>query len=374
MRTVIKIFFSSFIVITIPALAQDFPSSSGPLQVTTVAKGLDHPWGMVFLPDGNMLLTERPGRMRIVSQDGKLSPPLANVPQVFAKGPQAGLLDVALDPDFANNHEIYFCYSEGTAEKAGTALAKAQLDNSKLNNVTVIFRQQPKVKSEMHWGCRIVFDQDQNIFLTLGERYDFREQAQDLSSDLGKLVHITKDGKPAPNNPFLNNPKIRPEIWSYGHRNSEGAAIDPITHQLWEIEFGPMGGDELNLIEAGKNYGWPIVSYGRNYDGTFIPHEHAARGFVEPVYYWDPVISPSGLIFYTGDYFKNWKDNLFLGGLSSQVLVRLQIKDNKVVQEERLLKGLNERIRDVVQGPDGKLYLLTDSNEGRVLKIEKKEI
>lgn len=338
------------------------------LKVTTVATGLSHPWSLAFLPDGRMLVTERAGRLRTVAKNGTLSRPLTGLPQIYAEG-QGGLLDVAIDPKFSTNHTIYFSYSEPEGEKNGTAVAKAVLGASGLTQVQVIFRQQPKVNSDKHFGSRLVFARDGTLFVTLGERYSMSEGAQELSSGMGKVVRITTDGKPAPNNPFLNQQDALPEIWSYGHRNMQGATLHPITGALWTAEHGPRGGDEINLDEAGKNYGWPMASYGSHYSGWPIPDEHASRGFAEPFFFWNPSISPSGMTFYTGDRFPGWKGDLIVGGLSGMCLIRLDIEDDKVVKEERLLQGLNERIRDVRQGPDGFIYLLTDNDEGRVLRV-----
>ena len=351
-----------------PSFAQTFSSSAGELTVISLAKNLQHLWSLAFLPDGRMLVTERPGRMRIVSKTGQISPPLSGVPAVYAKG-QGGLLDLVLAPQFKQNSSIYFCYSEGNDAAAGTAVAKATLSQDQLQDVKVIFQQQPKVKGKNHWGCRIVFDSDNTLFVTLGERFDYSEKAQDLTTDLGKIVHITTEGKPAPNNPFLNQPGALPEIWSYGHRNIQGATLNPQTHALWIVEHGPRGGDEINLIEAGKNYGWPKASYGSHYSFLPILDDHAKQGFIEPLFYWNPSISPSGLLFYTGDIFPNWKGDLFTGALNGQALIHLKVTGDKIIKEERLLQSLNERIRDVVQGPDGLIYLLTDSDRGEILQI-----
>ncbi|MBX7146347.1 MAG: PQQ-dependent sugar dehydrogenase [Alphaproteobacteria bacterium] len=349
--------------------AQEFSSSSGLIKVITIAKGLEHPWGFVFLPDDRILVTERPGRLRIISKNGDLSDPIQNLPKVYNEG-QGGLLDIALDPNFTQNHFIYFSYAEEIDGKAGTAVAQATLNDRVLENVKVIFRQYPKVIGDNHWGSRLVFAKDGTLFITLGERFDYRDKAQDLSTDLGKIVHINKDGTPASNNPFLHQKNVLPEIWSYGHRNVQGAILNPDTGILWAAEHGPRGGDEINIIEAGKNYGWPQASYGSHYTGVPIPDEHASHGFIEPIYHWTPSISPSGMMFYTGDRFPQWKNNLFLGALSGECLIRLEIKENKIVKEERLLQDLEERIRDIQQGPDGLIYLITDNDDGRILRLE----
>jgi aldose sugar dehydrogenase len=338
--------------------------------VETVAEGLEHPWGMAFLPDGSMLVTERPGRMRIV-RDGNLSEPLANVPDVAARG-QGGLLDVALHPKFTENRLVYISFSEprGLASN-GTSLARARLsdDGSALENVEVIFQQQPAIRSSAHFGGRIAFAPDGNLFLTLGDRYSQRDSAQDLSTHIGKTVRLADDGKAAAGNPFINQSGALPEIWSYGHRNPQGATIEPSTGAYWTVEHGARGGDEINRPEAGKNYGWPVISYGENYSGTRIGVGTEKAGMEQPLHYWDPSIAPSGLTFYSGAKHKDWAGDLFTGALAGSKLVRLDIEGGKVVGEEAMLEELGERIRDVREGPDGEIYLLTDSPEGRVLKL-----
>ena len=351
------------------ANAQDFPSSAGTLRVSTIAAGLEHPWSLAFLSDGRMLVTERPGRLRFVSPDGVLSTPVSGLPSIYAEG-QGGLLDVLLDPQFAKNSLIYFSFSEGQDGLAGTAVARAELQGETLKNVRILFRQQPKVAGKNHWGSRLVWARDGTLFITLGERFDYSERAQDLTSHLGKVVRIQTDGSPAPGNPFLGHADALPETWSYGHRNIQGAALNPETGALWTVEHGPRGGDELNITEAGANYGWPEASYGSHYTGWPIPDEHAPRGFQEPLHHWTPSVSPSGLLFYTGERFPSWKGSLFTGALSGECLIRLTVSDGKVIGEERLLEGLGERVRDVRQGPDGWIYLLTDDKEGRLLRLE----
>ena len=294
----------------------------GKLQVQTVAEGLEHPWGLAFLPDGNMLVTERPGRLRIVSKDGQVSEPLKGVPRVFAEG-QGGLLDVVLDPNFGSNRLVYISYAEpGALQRyniggVSTAVARGKLGQAGLEDVEVIFRQQPKVNGSLHFGSRLVFAPDGKLFVTLGERFKFTP-AQDLSNDLGKIVRINPDGSVPADNPFVGRKDARPEIWSYGHRNVQGAAIHPKTGKLWENEFGPMGGDELNIPEAGRNYGWPVVSWGKHYDGRVIPEPPTHPEFADAIYHWTPVISPSGMTFYTGDAIPAWQGNLLIGGLSSE--------------------------------------------------------
>jgi glucose/arabinose dehydrogenase len=353
------------------AAAQTFKSSAGDLKVETVAKGLVHPWALAFLPDGRMLVTERPGRIRIVAKDGTLSPALANVPKVFAVS-QGGLLDLALDRNFAQNKTIYFSYAEPFDGGGRTALARAKLDSEtpKLDDVKVIYRQEGPASRGNHFGGRIAQAADGNIFLTNGEHFTDRDKAQTLDNDLGKIVRITPDGDAPKDNPFVGKSGARPEIWSYGHRNPQGLVINPADGKLWEQEHGAMGGDEINVIAPGKNYGWPLVSYGVNYDGSPVcTGKQQMAGIEDPVWHWTPSIAPSGLTFYTGDLFPAWKGNLFNGALKFQLLSRLEVKDGKVTKEERLLQGLNERIRDVRQGPDGALYLLTDNNAGRILRL-----
>ena len=337
--------------------------------VTTVAKGLEHPWGLEFLPDGRMIVTERPGRLRIVSPDGKLSAPLTGVPRVYARG-QGGLLDVALDPAFAKNQIIYLSYAEEEDGMAGTAVARARLGNTGLSDVRVIYRQQPKVRGGGHYGSRIVFRRDGTMFVTQGDRMNYREQAQNLASGLGKVVRINSDGSIPRDNPFITRKGARPEIWSYGHRNVQSAALHPETGQLWTIEHGARGGDELNHPEAGKNYGWPVITYGVDYSGAKIGEGTAKAGMEQPVFYWDPVIAPSGMIFYTGNAYPDWKGSIFVGSLTPGCLVRLQMQNGRVIREERYL-DIGERIRDVTQGPGGLIYVITDSEDGRILRIEK---
>jgi len=350
--------------------------------VVTVASGLENPWGMAFLPDGRMLVTERPGRLRIVTPDGKLSEPVSGLPPVDARN-QGGLLDVALDPAFASNHLIYWSYSEPHPDKGvnNSAVARGRLvedGTPRVENVQVIFHQEPSLDSTLHFGGRLVFSRDGTLFVTLGERSitEGRMQAQRLDGLLGKIVRINPDGSIPKDNPFVGKEGARPEIWSLGHRNVQGATLNPATGELWEVEHGTRGGDEINISRKGKDYGWPTIAYGIEYAGGPITGDITAKeGMEQPLYYWDPVIAPSGMVFYTGDLFPAWKNNLFIGGLGSTNLVRLTIDGEKVVDEERLLTDLQptrERIRDVVQGPDGALYLLTDNPKGRVLKLAPK--
>ncbi|MGK2922642.1 MAG: PQQ-dependent sugar dehydrogenase [Methyloceanibacter sp.] len=348
-------------------------TETGTIKVETLAEGLDHPWGMAFLPDGRLLVTERAGDLRIMSADGTLTEPLSGVPKVVAKG-QGGLLDVALDPNFADNKLVYLSYSEPGDGGAGTAVARGRLAGNAVEDVKVIFRQTPKVSGGNHFGGRLAFTPDGKLFITLGDRFKF-EPAQDLTSHLGKIVRINPDGSVPPDNPFIGQKDAQPEIWSYGHRNVESAAIHPKTGKLWELEFGPKGGDELNIPAPGLNYGWPVVSWGKHYDGKDIPNPPTHPEFADAVRHWTPVISPSGITFYTADAYPGWtadtipawKGNLLIGGLSSQAIIRLSLDGETVTGEERIPMGA--RIRDVEQGPDGAVYALTDAGDGAVLRL-----
>jgi aldose sugar dehydrogenase len=340
-------------------------TKEGSIKVETVASGLDHPWGLAFLPDGRMLVTERPGELRIVAKDGSKSEPLKGVPEVFAQG-QGGLLDVKLDPHFTDNDLVYLSYAEPGEGGAGTAVARGKLGEGSIDDVEVIFRQHPKVSGGNHFGSRLAFAPDRKLFVTLGERFTF-ETAQELGNHLGKVVRINPDGSVPGDNPFVEKKGAMPEIWSYGHRNPQGAAINPKTGKLWEAEFGPMGGDELNIPEPGRNYGWPVVSWGKHYDGRSIPEPTTHPEFADAIYHWNPVISPSGITFYTADEIPGWNGNLLLAGLSSEAIVRLTLDGDKVTAEERI--PMRVRIRDVAQGPDGAVYALTDESDGKILKL-----
>jgi glucose/arabinose dehydrogenase len=362
------------LVALLPAYAQAPRSPtpaplSGVVQVETVARGLEHPWALEFLPDGHILVTERAGRLRIVTRDGRLSKALDGVPRIFARG-QGGLLDIALDPRFAENRLVYLSYAEpGESNTAGTAVARARLGDDRLTEVRVIYRQQPKVEGGNHFGSRLVFARDGTLFITQGDRFAYRERAQDLSVGFGKIARINPDGSVPKDNPFAGRPGVLPEIWSYGHRNVQSAALHPDTGQLWTVEHGARGGDELNHPEAGKNYGWPVITYGVDYSGAKIGEGTAKPGLEQPVYYWDPVIAPSGMTFYTARVFSGWNGSIVIGSLTPGLLVRLELKDGRVAREERYLAELRERIRDVKQGPDGLLYLVTDNNDGRILRV-----
>lgn len=364
------------LIVSAPALAQvdeAFETESGFIQVTTVVDGLTNPWALEFLPDGGMLVTEREGALRHVSADGELSEPISGVPEVDARG-QGGLLDVTLDPNFAENRMIYLSYAEAGEGGNGTAVARGVLseDGATLGEVEVIFQQQPKVDSTKHFGSRLVFDADGFLFVALGERSDaeFRDQAQDLGSHLGKIVRINPDGSVPDDNPFVGQDDALPEIYAYGVRNVQAAAIHPETGVLWEIEHGPRGGDELNIVQPGGNYGWPLVTHGVEYSGDTIGEGVAsAEGMIDPVHEWTPVIAPSGMIFYGGEAFSGWQGNLFVGGLASTALVRLEVTEDGVTHEERLLESLGLRIRDVAEGPDGAIYVATDEAAGEILRI-----
>ena len=349
-----------------------------------VATGLQNPWSFAFLPDGRFLVTERPGRIRIVEADGKLGAPLGGLPKIAAGG-QGGLLDVLLDADFSHNRQLYFCFSEpaATGSANSTALARATLraDDTRLDNLKVIFSQRPKVASSAHFGCRIVESRatgvgsqaDGKLFLTLGERFSRMDDAQKLDNHHGKIIRINKDGSVPPDNPFADASGALPEIWSYGHRNPQGAVLTP-DGVLWVHEHGPQGGDEINLPKAGANYGWPVITYGENYGGGKIGEGRTAKtGMEQPLHYWVPSIAPSGMVFLTSErYGKGWQGNLFVGSLKFSYLDRIELSrpyGGQVVRESRLLMETGERIRDVRQGPDGLLYVLTDSSNGQLIRL-----
>jgi glucose/arabinose dehydrogenase len=363
---------SLLIVTATRGASTSFDSSAGPLEIETVAGGLATPWSLAFLPDGRMLVTERQGRLRVVTRNGQLSPPLNGVPEVWASG-QGGLLDVALDKDYARNATLYLCYAERVNGGGRTAVARGKFNDGaqpRLSDVKVIFRQEGPLSSGNHYGCRIAQAADGNLFVSLGEHYRSRDEAQNLANHLGKIVRITPDGAAPRDNPFIGRDDAKPEIWSYGHRNPQSLAIHPTTGKLWEIEHGPRGGDEVNIPEKGKNYGWPVIGYGIDYSGAKIHEGTHKDGMEQPIKYWVPSIAPCGMAFYTGDLFPKWRGSLFTGSINStKVLVRLTLDGEKVTGEERLLQNLNEQIRDVRQGPDGAIWLLTDNVAGRILRI-----
>lgn len=345
---------------------------STPVTVSVLAKGLVHPWAVEALPDGGLLVTERPGRLRHVTPDGKLSEPVAGLPPVDARG-QGGLLDVALSPTFSADNTIFWSYAEPREGGNATSVARGVLsaDRQRVDQVRVILRTQPTYDGDKHFGSRLAFGGDGMLYVTLGERSDraTRPQAQDLASHLGKVLRITPDGSVPADNPFVGRAGARPEIWTSGHRNVQAAAFDS-RGQLWVVEMGARGGDELNLIAKGKNYGWPLIAYGEEYSGQAIGDgATAAAGYEQPVYYWDPVIAPSGAQWVSGDAFPAWRGNLLVGGLRGQALVRLVFDGNRVVGEEHLLTERGQRIRDVRQGPDGALYLVTDQRNGELWKL-----
>ena len=343
----------------------------GTIIVEEVATGLNHPWAMAFLPDGSALITEREGDLRLMKPDGSLSVGLSGVPEVYASG-QGGLLDVALDPDFESNRQIYLSYAEPRSQgENATAVARAVLDasNKWLSNVEVIFQQQPSYSGNKHFGSRLVFAPDGNLFVTLGERSSLRGEAQNLSNHLGAVVRIAPDGSVPDDNPFVGPDGVMPEIWSYGHRNPQGAALNPESGELWLHEHGPRGGDEVNIPKAGKNYGWPVITHGQEYFGGEIGVGTEKEGMEQPVHYWVPSIAPSGMAFYTGDEVDEWQGDIFVGALAGRLLVRLDRDGDRITGEERMLEDLGERIRYVRMGPDGMIYLLTDSSSGRVLRI-----
>ncbi|HEY0684634.1 MAG TPA: PQQ-dependent sugar dehydrogenase [Steroidobacter sp.] len=353
-----------------PGLKSEFP-----IDVAVVAKGLNGAWAFEFLPDQRILVTERQGNMRIVGKDGTVSAPIKGLPKVYFEG-QGGLLDVALDPQFASNRTIYWSYAEPRDGGNGTALAKGVLsaDDTAVEKVQVIFRQMPTFQSNLHFGSRIVFTPDGKLFLALGERSvpEARVHSQDLNSHFGKVVRLNLDGSVPNDNPFVGRSDAKPEIWSYGHRNIQAATLDA-SGKLWTIEHGPRGGDELNQPQAGLNYGWPVITYGIEYSGPKIGEGITAKeGLEQPVYYWDPVIAPSGMIVYDGSMFPEWQGNIFVGGMASMKLVRLQLQEGKVVGEEWLLSDRGRRIRDVKQGPDGAIYVVTEAPDGELLKLSRK--
>lgn len=346
----------------------------GKAHATLIAEGLESPWAMAWLPPlagsttPRVLVTERAGRMRIVTMDGKLSEPLKGLPKVHAVN-QGGLLDVAVSPQFANNRTIFFSYAEPSNEGARTAVARAELGDDGLQNVKVIFGQKDRINGGHHFGSRIAIANDGTLFITTGERYSEKAKAQSLDSHLGKVIHITANGEIPADNPYAKTSNGLKEIWSYGHRNMQGAAIHPTTGALWTHEHGPQGGDELNIPRAGKNYGWPVIGYGIDYSGAKLHDSATQEGMEQPTHYWVPSIAPSGMAFYTSTKFPEWKNSLFIGALAGQHLARLTLNGDRVLAEEKLLTDLGQRIRDVRQGPDGFIYVLTDDRNGKLFRV-----
>lgn len=373
----IPLFFYSTLVLAgalwaaAPARAAQEPVSA-PAQVTAVVGGLDHPWAMAFLPDGGgVLITERPGKLRLLRTPGGLSKPLAGVPKVAASG-QGGLLDVALSPDFAKDRYVYLSYAESDGDKSGTVVGRGRLsaDATALEDFKVLFRQMPKLSSGLHFGSRLVFDRNGYLFISLGENNQ-RPTAQDLDKLQGKIVRLNRDGSVPTDNPFVGKPGARPEIWSYGHRNPQGMALNPWSGELWENEHGPRGGDEINRIQPGKNYGWPLATYGINYSGQPIPEAkgETVPGTEPPLFWWAKSPAISGMAFYDAYRFPAWKHSVFIGALANQNLIRLTLDGNRVVGQEWLLGDRKSRIRDVRQGPDGYVYVLTDASPGQLLRL-----
>jgi glucose/arabinose dehydrogenase len=343
--------------------------------VVPVAEGIENGWSLAFLPGGKMLVTEKPGRLRVVAANGTLSPPVTGLPPVDARG-QGGLLDVSLHPSFASNQMIYWSYAEPREnDMNNTAVARGRFVDGavpRVENVQVIYHQAPSMASRLHFGSRLVWGRDGTLFVTQGERsiIEGRMQAQKMDSLLGKIVRLNADGTIPKDNPFVGKEGVRPEIWSYGHRNLQAAALHPTTGELWEVEHGARGGDELNIPRKGRDYGWPTITYGIEYNGNQIGAGITAQsGMEQPLYYWDPVIGPSGMVFYTGKLFPAWTGDLFIGGHATNDIVRLSLNGERVTGEERLLTDIKERVRDVRQGPDGAIYVLTDMAKGRILKL-----
>jgi glucose/arabinose dehydrogenase len=350
------------------ASAETVSSERHDFRLVTVAEGLEHPWSLAFLPGGDMLVTERAGRLRVIRQ-GKLDPsPVPGLPEVAAGG-QGGLLDVALHPKFAENGLIYLTYAAASIRGKGTEVARARFVDGRLVDLETILVVRPKSSGRRHFGSRLAFGPDGTLYVTAGERGD-PDRAQDLDDLAGSVIRITEDGEVPPDNPFVGRNDARPEIFTYGHRNPQGLAVHPDTGEVWAAEHGPMGGDEINILSPGTNYGWPVITYGQSYAGKSIGEGTSKPGMAQPVRTWVPSISPSGMAFYTGEAFPSWRGNLFLGALSGRALVRLELDGSRVVHEERLLQDFGARIRDVRNGPDGTLYLLTDDANGKLLRLE----
>lgn len=356
------------IAVSAPAHTQIVNSQKQAFRPVVVAAGLEHPWSMAFLPDGRVLVTERPGRLRLIVNGRLQAAPVSGVPKVVARG-QGGLLDVVLHPDYADNGWIYLSFAAPSPRGAHTAVARARLDGNRLVDLKTIFRANNVAGGRVHFGSRLAFGGDGKLYVTVGERGD-SDRAQDLDSHNGTTVRLNDDGTVPGDNPFLNTAGALPETYSYGHRNSQGMARHPVSGEIWLNEHGPQGGDEINIVRAGVNYGWPVITYGRSYAGFSIGEGSEKPGMAQPILHWTPSIAPSGMAFYTGDKFPAWRGNLFVGSLKFRHLVRLELDGERVVSQERLLEGAFGRVRDVRQGPDGLLYLLTDENEGALIRLE----
>lgn len=376
LRTTLAATVALVMIAAVPAIAvqSDAPPPVKPLgaRAETIVQGLNHPWGLAFLPSGDMLVTERPGAVRYFNQRGEVSDPMPGAPAGVAIG-QGGMLDIAISPDFATNNHVFISFTEAREGRTnGTSVARVKLvgtgKQARFEDLKIIFRMEPAYRGGYHFGSRLVFAPDGKLFVTLGER-NAQDPAQDLGSHLGKVVRINPDGTVPQDNPFVDQSSAKPEIWSYGHRNPQAAAINPATGVLWVVEHGARGGDELNIIGKGNNYGWPVISYGTHYSGQKIGVGRTKSGMQQPDYYWDPSIAPSGMSFYTGDKHPEWRGNLFVGALKFRQIRRLVLDGNKVIAEETLLKGLRQRIRAIRQSPTGDLYFLTDSNNGAVMRL-----
>jgi len=369
LRKPIAVTAAAFLAAT-PAAGQVVKSDLETFRVVSLTQGLEHPWALAFLPDGRMLVTERAGRLRIASREGRLAPqPITGLPRIEEYG-QGGLLDVALHPRFAENALVYLSYAERGEGGYGTAVLRGRLSGNRLEAVEVIYRQQPKSRAGWHFGSRLVFDRAGFLYVTQGDRGEM-ERAQKLHDLAGKVVRLHDDGRVPSDNPFVGKPGARPEIFTLGNRNLQGAALHPATGELWSHEHGPQGGDEVNILRKGVNYGWPVITYGVEYFvGTKIGEGTSKPGMAQPLHYWVPSIAPSGMAFYTGDLFPSWRGDLFVGALRDELLVRLRLDGEKVVSEERMLRGALGRIRDVREGPGGYLYLLTDSSNGAIVRLE----
>jgi glucose/arabinose dehydrogenase len=370
-----KLVLSALLLLSVSAYTQakTVETERNTVRVTTLAEGFTHPWGMTFLPDNNLLVTERAGSLYWVKADGSARTKITGTPDVVAQG-QGGLLDVAIDPDFEQNSWVYFSYSEPAQDGSksnSTAVMRAKLNNNELTEQQVIFRQAPKYESNAHFGSRLVFSPQGHLYITLGDRYSRMDDAQTLDNHHGKVIRIWPDGSIPDDNPFVNDDSALDAIWSYGHRNVQGADIHPETGKLWTVEHGPQGGDEINIPDAGKNYGWPEITYGVDYGGAIISEDAVKDGMEQPFYYWVPSIATAGATFYTGDAFPEWKGDFFVAALKSSLVARLDLYDGRTLHEERLFEdAVDARIRDINQGPDGYLYLLTDESNGAILQIK----